>query len=117
MQMMRAGHSWDAVRVPRQVAVPTLTTLGDESGAVIEDTWGEDWYWLISTGNGTGWAYGHGVTVLGAACWLAVPPASRTAGSGVRWILPPEPGRAALTSAPLLRTALNLSLLEPADPR
>lgn len=114
---MRAGLTWDAVRVPRWVAAPTLAALADKSGAVIEDTWGAVWYWLIRPGAGAGWGHGHGVYVLGTACWLAVPPVTRTEGAGVHWLIPPVSGRAALTDAPLLNVALGDALAELAGPR
>lgn len=116
-QAMRAGLMWDAVRVPRWLAVPALARLGDRSGAVIEDTWGPVWYWLIPPGSGHGWRHGHGIEVLGATCWVVVPPVSRTAGAGVRWMLPPVSGRAVLTAADVLRAALTAAVAELAGPR
>lgn len=117
VQAMRAGVSWDAVRVPKWLAVPALDRVGDRSGAVIEDRWGPVWYWLIPPGSGHDWQHGHGIEVLGATCWVVVPPARRTSGAGVRWLLPPASGRALLTDADVLRVALASAVADPAGPR
>lgn len=105
IEMRATGRTWDAVRVPRWVAMVTLPAL-DESGAVIEDSWGAIWYWLIPSGAANGWAL-PGIQVLGRACYVAVPPVRRTAPGGVRWLLPPEPGRPAVSDPRMLHTALE----------
>ena len=106
---MRAGVAWDAVRVPRWLAAPALDRPGDR--------WGPVWYWLIPPGSGHDWQLGHGIEVLSATRWVVVPPARRTSGAGVRWLLPPVSGRAVLTEAGVLRVALASAVSEPAGPR
>lgn len=44
--LVPAGRWWDAVRVPRDLAVPGLAVLGPDSGAVIED--GRCALWLLA---------------------------------------------------------------------
>lgn len=106
--LMEAGLSWDAVRVPAWLSRAVLPLM-NESGAIIEDGRGV-WYWLVATGTANGWDLGPRVQVLGAATWIAVPPASRTYRPGVRWVIAPGGGQEALTNSATLLRALKRAL-------
>ncbi|WFB09513.1 hypothetical protein LRS74_22525 [Streptomyces sp. LX-29] len=100
-----AGIWWDAVKVPTAIAQRTLTLLGGDSGAVIEDSYGAVWYWLVAPGAAGDWTVQR---VLGKGAYVAVPPQDRRYGPGPHWRVAPthdgyltEPGRlhAALLAA------------------
>lgn len=100
-----AGQWWDAVRVPRAVALEALGRLGARSGAVIEDPGGGLLYWLIPAGRADGWRMPEQarIRVLGERSSLAVPGPQRT--SGPHWRIPPT-RRNALTDPARLHDAL-----------
>ncbi|AXK35894.1 hypothetical protein DVA86_28010 [Streptomyces armeniacus] len=102
--MQSAGVAWDAVKAPAYLGDRALSRLGEGSGAVIRDGWSHHLYWLVRTGSAVGWDL-LPVTVLGAATYVAVPPAGRTRSFGVHWALPPTADRR-LTDAALLHDAL-----------
>lgn len=119
VQVLPAGVTWDAVRVPKRIAVSTLRVLGERTGAVIEDSYGAVWYWLIEPGAAGSCELNHQVKVLGQTCYVAVPAVLRTVGPGVWWVLPPDPGvregrspRPALTDLHVLRIALATAASE-----
>src|SRR5690606_6051324 len=84
VRLLPAGHWWDAVKVPARAGEFALKLLAFDTGGVIEDTFGGHLYWLIAPGSAARWRLPH-VTVLTTACYVAVPPAHRTEGLGVRW--------------------------------
>lgn len=108
VRLLPAGHWWDAVKVPARPGEFALKLLAFDTGGVIEDTFGGHLYWLIAPGSAARWRLPH-VTVLTTACYVAVPPAHRTEGLGVRWLVPCEPGRV-LTDADDLHEALEAAL-------
>ncbi|MGW1671480.1 hypothetical protein [Streptomyces sp. NPDC002324] len=102
-----AGRWWTAVRVPAALGALALTSLGDGTGAVIEDGYGGIMYWLVPPGDAAGWLL-PGVQVLDRGSHVAVPPLRRTSGPGLYWRVPlshdsywtdAERLRAALTGA------------------
>lgn len=111
VEALPVGVWWDAVRVPRPAAQGVLKSLGDASGAVIEDPFACVCYWLIEPGSASRWnaAAFHPVAVLQNAkldlTYLAVPPARRIAGPGLHWRVPLTANRY-LTDTPALRAAL-----------
>ena len=106
--LLPAGRWWDAVKAPHRVGEFALKLLAYDTGGVIEDSYGGHLYWLVRTGSAADWRLPH-VTVLSTACYVAVPPAHRTEGFGVRWLVPCEPGHA-LTDAADLWEALDAAL-------
>lgn len=94
VEVLPAGRWWDAVHVPAPIGEHALDLLGDNSGAVIEDTHGTTLYWLIPPGTDTppGLARLPGVHVLGGglreAVFLGVPPVHRTTKPGTYWRIP-----------------------------
>ena len=108
IRLVPAGRWWDAVKVPRAVGDFALKLLALDTGAVIEDAFSAHLYWLVPVDSATGWRLPY-VTVLGAACYLAVPPGHRTEGLGVHWRVPCEPGHT-LTDPAHLREALETAI-------
>lgn len=100
-----AGVAWDAVRAPVHIARPAASQLGDVSGAIIRDTFRNDWFWLIPPGAAAEWDRMETVQTYGPACWIFVPPAERTHGPGHHWLRPPDPDRL-ITDPRKLREAL-----------
>lgn len=113
--MRPAGVAWDAVKFPEDLGDEALLRLGAASGAVIRDPWGHHLYWLIEAGAATGWRLPH-TTVLGPACYLAVPPAARTYGPGPHWAVAPSAERQ-LTCAALLHDTLRTAVASAPRPR
>ena len=106
--LVPAGRWWDAVKVPTAVGETVLTLLAHDTGAVVEDPFGAHLYWLVPPGSAAHWRLPY-VTVLGVACYLAVPPGHRVGGLGVRWRVPCEPGHT-LTDPGYLREALEAAV-------
>ncbi|WP_208874799.1 hypothetical protein [Streptomyces armeniacus] len=104
VEMQRAGILWDGVKAPAWAGDRVLARLGERSGAVLRDPWSDTLYWLIRPGAADGWRLPH-VTVLGVACYVAVPPVHRTNGLGPHWAVPPDHDRQ-LTDPALLHEAL-----------
>jgi hypothetical protein len=115
LELVQCGEWWDAVKVPAYIGKGALGRLGDESGAVIEDPLGRSLYWLVEPGRADTWEL-HRVEPLGAASYVAVPPAGRTEGPGVRWIVPLAPLRY-LTAPEALYAALAAELAVWTGPR
>lgn len=84
-----AGQWWDAVRVPRPIALEALGRLHGSTGAVIEDPGTGIFYWLVPAGQAAGWQMTEAsrIAVLGKTSHLAVPGPQRTAGP--HWRVPP----------------------------
>lgn len=103
--MLPAGQWWDAVRVPRALALEALGGLGSRSGAVIEDPGGGLLYWLVPAGRADDWhlAEKSRIRVLGHNSSVAVPGPQRTAGP--HWRIPPTRD-GALTDPEQLHNAL-----------
>lgn len=114
--MRAAGQWWDAVRVPRRIGESVLATLGDTTGAVIEDPAGALLYWLVQPGTAAQWSLPPycGVRVQGETTHLAVPGPQRTAGP--HWRVPPTPSRC-LTPADTLGAALDTAVTAAYAPR
>ncbi|MGI5455190.1 hypothetical protein ACQEWB_18815 [Streptomyces sp. CA-249302] len=89
VSLLPAGKWWDAIKVPRAIALETLDRLRDESGAVMEDPWSDTLYWLVPTGRATAWEMPESshVTVLGDTAHLVVPGPQCTVGP--HWRVPP----------------------------
>ncbi|MGQ4389772.1 hypothetical protein [Streptomyces sp. SAS_270] len=105
VRLMAAGEWWDAVRVPLTLGSATLRDLGDATGAVIKDGYGDLLYWLIRPGSAADWRLAQ-VSVLGPGCHVAVPPLHRVTGPGLYWHVSPSRDRE-WTSASLLHSALR----------
>ncbi|MEU5268465.1 hypothetical protein AB0G77_07970 [Streptomyces hygroscopicus] len=107
VEALPVGKWWDAVRAASIVGERALKTLGDETGAVIQDRYGT-LYWLVAVGSATSWHLRQ-VRVLTELAdertYLGVPPISWTAGPRSHWRVPLGPDRY-LTDAWKLREAL-----------
>lgn len=116
VSMCPAGQWWDAVRVPRRIALDVLGLLGTDTGAVIEDPLSGQLYWLVPPGMADTWRFRPGaqVRVLGQAMHLAVPGPQRTAGP--HWRIPPTPSRC-LTEPEALQAALATAVMDALGPR
>ncbi|MFI7315127.1 hypothetical protein [Streptomyces hygroscopicus] len=108
VEPLPVGKWWDAVRAPAAIGERALKTLGDETGAVIQDKRGT-LYWLIAVGSTTSWHL-RGVRVLTELAdertYLGVPPVSWTTGPEAHWRVPLGPDRY-LTHPWRLREALT----------
>jgi len=117
VELVAAGRSWDAVRVPSSVGARVLERLGEDSGAVIEDGYGAILYWLVRPGAADAWdlpqAY---VGILGVASYVAVPPVRRIEGPGVRWAVALSALRY-LTNPEQLHAALTAEINAAVGPR
>ncbi|MEU2208594.1 hypothetical protein [Streptomyces hygroscopicus] len=107
VEPLPVGTWWDAVKAPANIGERAFKTLGDETGAVIQDYHGA-LYWLIAVGSTTSWHL-RGVRVLTELAdertYLGVPPVSWTTGPGSHWRVPLGPDHY-LTDAHRLRGAL-----------
>ncbi|MEU8826508.1 hypothetical protein [Streptomyces sp. NPDC048636] len=110
VEALPVGKWWDAVRVSPPVGERALGLLGDDTGAVIQDSCGT-LYWLVAIGSAASWHL-RGTRVLcelaDEATYLGVPPADwtePTRRSRVHWRVPLGPDRY-LTDTRLLREAL-----------
>lgn len=90
VEALPAGKWWDAVRAAPIVGERALKTLGDETGAVIQDKHGP-LYWLVEVGSATSWHLRQ-VRVLtelaDESTYLGVPPVSWTEGPSTHWRVP-----------------------------
>lgn len=116
VSMRPAGRWWDAIRVPRSLALTVLGQLGDQTGAVIEDPSGDILYWLVAPGHAADWEFhpAAGVHVLGETAHVAVPGPQRTAGP--HWRVPPTCTRC-LTDPRRLKAALYAAVQDAFGPR
>ncbi|MYZ38320.1 MULTISPECIES: DUF6415 family natural product biosynthesis protein [unclassified Streptomyces] len=107
VELVGAGRYWDAVRVRADVGERVIKRLGDTSGAVIQDSYGSAFYWLVTPGAADAWDFpSKQVVPLGVATFVAVPPPHFTDRSRrLRWVVPPAVTRC-LTNATLLHGAL-----------
>ncbi|MFC9219720.1 hypothetical protein ACFT8W_02695 [Streptomyces hygroscopicus] len=107
IEPLPVGTWWDAVKAPANIGERAFKTLGDETGAVIQDYHGA-LYWLIAVGSTTSWHL-RGVRVLTELAdertYLGVPPVSWTTGPGSHWRVPLGPDHY-LTDVHRLRGAL-----------
>ncbi|WP_236669461.1 hypothetical protein [Streptomyces antimycoticus] len=90
VEALPAGKWWDAVRAAPLVGERALKSLGEETGAVIQDEYGI-LYWLVEIGTATSWHLRQ-VRVLteltDESTYLGVPPASWTKGPETHWRVP-----------------------------
>ncbi|MGW7363058.1 hypothetical protein ACWGI8_06400 [Streptomyces sp. NPDC054841] len=116
VSMRPAGEWWDAVSVPRGLALAVLGQLGNQTGAVIEDPRGNTLYWLVEPGGASGWEFNPAasVRVLGETTHIAVPGPQRT--TGPQWRVPPTRSRC-LTDPQALKTALCAAVQSTFGPR
>ncbi|MEU7366654.1 hypothetical protein AB0B92_13830 [Streptomyces hygroscopicus] len=107
VEALPVGRWWDVVRAAPMVGERALKTLGDETGAVIQDMYGT-LYWLVAVGSATSWHLRQ-VRVLAELAdertYLGVPPVSWTTGPRSHWRVPLGPDRY-LTHPWRLREAL-----------
>ncbi|MEU2208750.1 hypothetical protein AB0B95_35745 [Streptomyces hygroscopicus] len=107
VEALPVGRWWDAVRAAPMVGERALKTLGDQTGAVIQDMYGT-LYWLIAVGSATSWHLRQ-VRVLAELAdertYLGVPPVSWTTGPDSHWRVHLGPDHY-LTDAHRLREAL-----------
>ncbi|NUH35246.1 hypothetical protein HUF15_00420 [Streptomyces samsunensis] len=90
VEVLPVGKWWDAVRAAPTIGERALKTLGDKTGAVIQDKNGP-LYWLVEVGTATSWHLRQ-VRVLteltDESTYLGVPPASWTTGPKTHWRVP-----------------------------
>ncbi|WHX19844.1 hypothetical protein QFW82_23735 [Streptomyces malaysiensis subsp. malaysiensis] len=90
VEVLPVGKWWDAVRAAPTIGERALKTLGDKTGAVIQDKQGP-LYWLVKVGTATSWHLRQ-VRVLteltDESTYLGVPPASWTTGPKTHWRVP-----------------------------
>ncbi|MDN3054678.1 hypothetical protein PH213_09005 [Streptomyces sp. SRF1] len=108
VEALPVGTWWDAVRAPSNIGERALKTLGDQTGAVIQDKRGT-LYWLVKVGSiERNWQF-RGVRLLTELAdertYLGVPPVSWTTGPRSHWRVPLGPDRY-LTDAQRLQGAL-----------
>ncbi|MCQ6249297.1 hypothetical protein [Streptomyces malaysiensis] len=107
VEALPAGDRWDAVRAAQSIGERALKTLGDATGAVIQDRHGT-LYWLVEVGSATSWHLRQ-VRVLtelsDERTYLGVPPVSWTEGPSTHWRVPLSADHY-LTDAGNLREAL-----------
>ncbi|MEU8824330.1 hypothetical protein [Streptomyces sp. NPDC048636] len=107
VEPLPVGRWWDAVRVSPGVGERALGLLGDDTGAVIQDSYGT-LYWLISIGSAASWHL-RGTRVLcelvDEMTYLGVPPVDWREGPRIHWRVPLGPDRY-LTDTRLLWEAL-----------
>jgi hypothetical protein len=94
MSLLPAGKWWDAVKVPRTIALEALGRLAGEAGGVIEDPWADIYYWLVPAGEASTWELPKAsrITVLGDTAHVVVPGPECT--EGPRWRIPPTDSNA-----------------------
>ncbi len=114
VRTVAAGGWWDAVRVPLGLGIDALRHLGDETGAVIRDGFGERLYWLIPPGSAADWDLPR-VPVLGRGCHVVIPPIHHVTCPGLCWQVPPSRGHE-WTNTPRLHSALRTALLREKSP-
>ncbi len=112
VELVAAGRYWDAVRVRADVGERVIKRLADTSGAVIQDSYGSVFYWLVTPGAADAWDLPpEQVVPLGVATFVAVPPPQFTDESRrLRWIRPLTVSRC-LTDPTLLHDALAAETL------
>jgi hypothetical protein len=115
MRITPAGHDWDAIRVPRYLAVPALDHLGEAAGAVVVDPFECVLYFLVPVGTAEGWDLAH-TRALGATTYVVLPPSDREIPPGPYWLNPP--GVVPLLTPPeTLRAALQRAIAAELGPR
>lgn len=82
-----AGGDWDAIAVSTLDGLGNriLAGLGDQTGPVIEDTWGHTLYWLVAPGTAATWN-APGSEAFGPSCYIPVP--WQYAAGGLTWKIP-----------------------------
>lgn len=99
-----AGHTWDAIRVPRSVGLAAVGILATGCGAVV-DAPGEALYFFVATGAAEEWR-AENTRVLSLGSTVTIPPVRRTVGPGPHWrVCPGEDGW--LTDASALEAAIG----------
>jgi hypothetical protein len=98
-----AGQDWDAIRVPRSVALAALDILGTRAGAVVDD--GVGCYFFVPVGT-AGWWDLWTTRALGTGSSITIPPKRRTEGPGPHWRMCPGDDRW-LTEPRALRAAIE----------
>ncbi len=98
VEPLPVGKWWDAVRVTPPVGDRALGLLGDDTGAVIQDSYGT-LYWFVAIGSAAGWHL-RGTRVLceliDEVTYLGVPPADWTEPTHrgrTHWRVPLGPNR------------------------
>ncbi|WP_432010201.1 hypothetical protein [Streptomyces cucumeris] len=98
VEPLPVGKWWDAVRVTAPVGDRALELIGDDTGAVIQDSYGT-LYWLVAIGSAASWHL-RGTRLLcelaDEATYLGVPPADWTEPSHkghTHWRVPLGPDR------------------------
>lgn len=104
-----AGQDWDAVRLAPEIAPAVhehmcAVTQGDP-GPVLMDAHVYWHYWLVRPGATASWNL-PGVTCRSTGAWVTLVHATRTAGPGPYWLVPPSAdGR--LANAALLHSVIR----------
>jgi len=79
-----AGHTWDAIRVPRIIGASAVAILGSRCGAVVDDPLTALTYFFTPVGTAAHWDVA-GTRALGKGASVAIPPARLTDGGGPHW--------------------------------
>ncbi|WP_385623041.1 hypothetical protein PXH67_31815 [Streptomyces sp. P8-A8] len=106
--LLPAGRRWDVLILPGELGHPTLdvlTRLIDRPGPVLGDFGDARMGFFVAPGTTARWV-GTGVRGAGQGTWIVVPHPGRAAGSGVRWLIPPD-GSGTLIDATLLELAMH----------
>ncbi|MEU5629689.1 hypothetical protein [Streptomyces tendae] len=102
------GRTWDAVRLPEQLALDTLNAIAGPAGAVLRSPHSHRMYFLVPPHTTKTWDLPC-CTVLSDGDHLALPPADRRRPPGPHWLIPPRLGRV-YTPTERLHTAVEAAL-------
>ncbi|WP_143688563.1 hypothetical protein [Streptomyces barkulensis] len=108
LTLVPCGGRWDAVKVPRWIAVQALKQLKGKHGAVIVDPRERALYFLVPPQSTSGWTVQY-TSPLSTASYVAVPPSSKESGPGVYWLTSPVHGPVH-TRTGLLRVVIEETL-------
>lgn len=103
-RLVPTGMEFDAICVPRYLALPSLTTLG-KTGAVIVNPYERALYFFAQLGTAASWDVPE-THPLGAAQYLLLPPAASVSPPGPYWLVK-QGADGPLTDANRLHAALQ----------
>ncbi len=110
-----AGTYWDAVRLPRELGLQTMTYVSGSVGAVLMGPPARGMYFLVPPGTTGSWDVPQ-TSALSSASYVALPPDYRIRPPGPYWLLSPQRGLLH-TRTDELRAAIETALgLRPAAP-
>ncbi|MFE0642179.1 helix-turn-helix transcriptional regulator [Streptomyces sp. NPDC058877] len=104
----RCGEDFTAVRVPADLARPSLTALGPRTGPVLANSTTRAWHFLLPPDSVLPHDWPYGVRVMPKGRPIGIPPLTTTGGRDVHWAVPPGQG---VTSPADLHRVLHGPLL------